>query len=104
MAPFGALNSRERAIVAATVEHGGSANKTAALRLFISEHTPCNHLAFVYHNLGVSTETPLYVQAVKYQFADLAAANCARCPPSSVEAAQAELLALGCMIAQSVTG
>lgn len=63
------LTGRERDIIAAIVEHCGSANKTLAKQLFISEHTLRNHLTSVYHKLGVTTRLELYVYAIKHQLA-----------------------------------
>lgn len=63
------LTGRERDIIAAIVEHCGSANKTLAKQLFISEHTLRNHLTSVYHKLGVTTRLELYVYAMKHQLA-----------------------------------
>lgn len=63
------LTSRERAVVSAIVEHVGSANKSVAQQLFISEHTLRNHLSSVYHKLGVTSRLELYVYAVKHQLA-----------------------------------
>jgi DNA-binding NarL/FixJ family response regulator len=63
------LTGRERDIIAAIVEHCGSANKTLARQLFISEHTLRNHLTSVYHKLGVATRLELYVYAIKHQLA-----------------------------------
>lgn len=68
----GCLTARERVIVSATVEHGGTANYALAERLFISEHTLRNHLTSIYRKLDVSNRLEMCVYAIRHGLADVA--------------------------------
>ncbi|SFB33254.1 two component transcriptional regulator, LuxR family [Collimonas sp. OK607] len=61
------LTAKEQKIIHTIIEGSGASNKTLAQRLFISEHTLCNHLTSIYHKLDVSNRLELYVYATKHQ-------------------------------------
>ena len=61
------LTPKEKKIIHTIIEGSGASNKVLAQRLFISEHTLCNHLTSIYHKLDVSNRLELYVYAVKHQ-------------------------------------
>jgi len=62
-----ALTAKEQKIVHTIIEGSGASNKALAQRLFISEHTLCNHLTSIYHKLDVNNRLELYVYAIKHQ-------------------------------------
>jgi DNA-binding NarL/FixJ family response regulator len=62
-----ALTAKEQKIIHTIVEGSGASNKALAQKLFISEHTLCNHLTSIYHKLDVSNRLELYVYAIKHQ-------------------------------------
>ncbi|AIY42971.1 Putative two-component system response regulator [Collimonas arenae] len=64
---YAALTAKEQKIIQSIVEGSGASNKALAQRLFISEHTLCNHLTSIYHKLDVSNRLELYVYAIKHQ-------------------------------------
>ncbi|WP_211443700.1 response regulator [Collimonas humicola] len=61
------LTAKEQKIIRTIVEGSGASNKALSQRLYISEHTLCNHLTSIYHKLGVSNRLELYVYAIKHQ-------------------------------------
>jgi len=61
------LTAKEQKIIHTIVEGSGASNKALSQRLYISEHTLCNHLTSIYHKLGVSNRLELYVYAIKHQ-------------------------------------
>jgi DNA-binding NarL/FixJ family response regulator len=67
----GHLTARERAIVTATVEHGGSGNYVLAERLFISEHTLRNHFTSIYRKLDVTNRLEMCVYALRHGLANV---------------------------------
>jgi two-component system nitrate/nitrite response regulator NarL len=60
------LTGRERQIISAMVNNGGSPAKVIAETLHISEHTLRNHLTSIYDKLEVSNRLELFAFANKY--------------------------------------
>lgn len=64
---IGSLTSRERKIIAVTVENKGARNKVIADHLHISEHTLRNHLAAIYRKLGINGRIELFLYAANHR-------------------------------------
>lgn len=60
------LTARERKIIGAIVESGGTGSRELAKRLCISESTLRNHLTSIYQKLGVTNRVALYAYALKH--------------------------------------
>lgn len=63
---IGSLTTRERKIIAVTMENKGARNKVIADHLHISEHTLRNHLAAIYRKLGINGRIELFLYAANH--------------------------------------
>lgn len=63
---IGTLTTRERKIIAVTIENKGARNKVIADHLHISEHTLRNHLAAIYRKLGITGRIELFLYAANH--------------------------------------